>query len=218
VEVSEKMDIEELTRALDKLRTQHSRILSRRRAEDREGLHSLEAEILTAERQLAAARNEPYAVPWEWPVDWTFSIYQPLVVSDGVWALLMYSAKNKETLPKEKKDRTQYTGILTFKGCASCKFGDPNDEAIKGHPLYGRGIDVGDAYIVMNSPWLEELKIINSVHPQYDEKSWEGMRHYLLFFKDRTFECIAKDVTSQIREGSLPEIINTVISESFFSH
>lgn len=210
------MDTEELTRTLDELKTQHSRILSRRRVEDREKLYSLETEILTAERQLAAARNEPYAVPWEWPVDWTFSIFQPIVVSDGWRTLLLYSAQNKEAMSMAKKDHIQYTGILTFKGCTSCKFGAPNDESIEGHPLYGRGIDVGGAYIVMNSPWLEELKKINSVHPQFDDKSWEGKRHYLLFFKDNTFECIAEDVTSQIKEGAPPEIINTEISMLFF--
>ncbi len=217
VRSSKEMGIEELTQTLDKLRDQY-RILSKSptRVEDVERLDSVLTEILTVERQLAAARNEPYAVPWEWPVDWAFSIFQPIVVSDGGRTLLMYSAQNKETLSKPKKHQAQYTGILTFKGCASCKFGAPNDEAIEGHPLYGKGIDVGGAYIVMNSPWLEDLKKINSVHPQFDDKSWARKRHYLLFFKDNTFECIAEDVVSQIKEGPLPKVINTEISKLCF--
>jgi hypothetical protein len=210
------MDIEGLIGTLDSLRTQY-RILSGSpvRVENLERLRSLKTEVLTSERQLAAARNEPYAIPWKWPVDWTFSVFQPIVVSNGRRILLMYPAQDKESAPKAKKDRIQYTAILTFKGCVSCKYGDPNDEAIEGHPLYGRGIDVGGAYIIMNSPWLEELKKINSVHPQNDNQSWSEKRHYLLFFKDNAYECIAKDVTSHIKEGPLPEIINAEVGVLF---
>jgi hypothetical protein len=127
----------------------------------------------------------------------------------------MYSAQDKESASKAKKDQAQYTAILTFKGCVSCKFGDPNDEAIEGHPLYGRGIDAGGAYIIMNSPWLEELKKINSVHPQFDNQSWSEKRHYLLFFKDNAFECIAKDATSHIKDGPLPDVINAEVGVLF---
>jgi hypothetical protein len=209
---SEEMNIEELIRTLDDLRSQYS-ILSKSpiRGEDVERLNSLMTEVLTVERRLAAARNEPYAIPWEWPVDWAFSVFQPIVVSSGRRTLLMYAAQEKESSSKAKKGQTQYTAILTFRGCANCKFGDPNDEVIEGHPLYGRGIDVGEAYIVMNSPWLEELKKINSVHPQFDDESWAGKRHYLLFFKDNTFECIAEDVTSQVKERPLPEVVSAEV-------
>src|SRR5262245_19093514 len=100
------MNIEELIGTLDNLRTQYG-ILSASpvRVENLERLRSLKAEVLTAERQLAAARNEPYAIPWSWPVDWTFSVFQPVVVSNGRRTLLMYSAQDKESASKSKKDQ-----------------------------------------------------------------------------------------------------------------
>jgi hypothetical protein len=201
-----KMNTEELIETLDRLRTQY-KILTKSpiKVQDLERIPALQIEILAVERNLAAARNEPYAALWEWPIALTFSTYpSPIVVSQGLKTLLIY-----EALPKEKNDRSQHTAIVTFGDCVGCKYSDLNDEVIEGNPLYGRGIEVGGAYIVMNSPWLEEIKKIHSAHHMFNEKLWVRKRHYLLFFKESTFECIAEDVTSQLKDGPLHEIIYT---------
>lgn len=158
---------------------------------------SLGEDILRLERALAAARGEPYAMEWPCPANWRFSVEPtPLVLTDGLTTLVLFESI-------ESKPEARRTGVLRFHHCASSKLGDPNDEVIEGHPLYGKGIRVGGNYIVENSPWLEETRAINSVHPQYDPKHWRSLNHYLMFFKEWAFECLAKSVSGEVLEGSM---------------
>ncbi len=200
------MNIERHERELFEARRRYEDAVreQRQRGGDRHELLQLHDEVLHAERALAAAKGEPYAVPWPWPEDWTFSIEpSPLVLGDGLNALVLYEALGTEPVPRR-------IAILTFEDCESMKLGAPNDEVIEGHPLFGKGIDVGGAYMVENSPWLGELEAMNRNHPQYDPAVWRALRHYLLFFKDYAFECVARQVSSQIVEGSMREVLPRV--------
>jgi hypothetical protein len=46
--------------------------------------------------------------------------------------------------------------VIELLGCADIRFGGPNDEAIEGHPLHGRGLAAYRAHEVINSAWIEE--------------------------------------------------------------
>jgi len=48
------------------------------------------------------------------------------------------------------------------------------------------------AQIVRNSRWLVELEKINSVHRGYRPEAWRDLNHYIFWFHDETFECIAE--------------------------
>jgi hypothetical protein len=52
-------------------------------------------------------------------------------------------------------------------------------------------VDPGDLFVVHRSPWHEEARAMNAVHPQYDPAHWQEVRHYFAFLWDYTFECLA---------------------------
>jgi hypothetical protein len=84
-------------------------------------------------------------------------------------------------------------GVIEYKGCLQSKFGYPNDEAAEGHPLnmyFEEADGFYDFYEVLDSPWLKELS-------QQNQKVFPGTnythRHFVVFFHDSTFECLAND-------------------------
>ena len=83
--------------------------------------------------------------------------------------------------------------VVEFRRCLIHRFGMPNDEALHGHRLFGRGLVAYRAHTVERSRWLDEVERINSVHPQHRPESFHDFVHYVLAFHDQTFECLAKD-------------------------
>lgn len=73
-------------------------------------------------------------------------------------------------------------------------FGPPNDEALDGHPLWGRGLVCYGAHSVQNSSLVRRLERMNSVHWLHQPKSFEVLNHYIITFHDSTFECVARSV------------------------
>jgi hypothetical protein len=85
--------------------------------------------------------------------------------------------------------------VITFKNPVSAKHGSPNDEVIDAHPLTEIGLESGEFYILHGSHWKDELKSINSTHPNYDQELWKTMNHYIFVFRESILECIASDFT-----------------------
>lgn len=82
---------------------------------------------------------------------------------------------------------------ITFQGGPQyVYFGGPNDEALGGHPLYGRGLEPYDVFEVLNSSWIRSMECMNSAHPHHDPSRFQRLRHYIFTFHDSTFECIAE--------------------------
>jgi hypothetical protein len=69
------------------------------------------------------------------------------------------------------------------------KLGGPNDEARRGHPLYGTRLRPYAAHTVVNSLWIMAQEQINSVHPMHRGGWHQQLNHYLFCFHDSTFEC-----------------------------
>lgn len=84
--------------------------------------------------------------------------------------------------------------ILFFPSFETFKFGAPNDEAIHGHPLYEKGLELYSAQKVLNSSWIDELERQNSVHDKH-ERGWflDGLAHYIFTGQDSTFECVVRE-------------------------
>lgn len=88
------------------------------------------------------------------------------------------------------------TAVLEFVNCLISKFGYPNDEATFGIPKY-KDLDLAyDICEVTNSEWIRELEVLNSF--QFPGTDYSNCRHFLIFFHDSTFECIAKDMLTSI--------------------
>lgn len=84
--------------------------------------------------------------------------------------------------------------VVSFPHCDTFIFGAPNDEALNGHPLYGRGLKAYSAHKVLESDWIRELERRNSVHPRHNKDHYLADRvHYIVTFHDSTFECVTTE-------------------------
>lgn len=96
-------------------------------------------------------------------------------------------------------------GIVQFDRPYMHLFGPPNEEAIGGHPLSGRGLYPCGAFRVDNSSLVRRLERMNSVHRYHDPKRFESLIHYIFTFHDSTFECVAEAIGSTIEQVDLDE-------------
>jgi hypothetical protein len=106
-------------------------------------------------------------------------------------------------------------GIVEFKRVTSVKIGSPNDEILRGHPLWGSGLEFYSAHEVKNSPWVTELIEVDRAHERFDESQWSGRRHFMLTFHDETLECIAKWTITRTAPGAtMPEVLARLSAEA----
>ncbi len=98
------------------------------------------------------------------------------------------------------------TAIVEFPGCLISKFGHPNDEAAGAIPKY-KDLEVAYGICeVKNSDWVKELEVINRY--QFPNTSYADLRHFVIFFHDSTFECIAKEIKLKTSDQPYSEIIS----------
>jgi len=175
-------------------------------------------EVLKLERALAQSKGEPYAVPCDFPVKWctgaplpfllcndyrtflTFYVNQPDPDWDGTYVNVINPA-SAEPMP---------LCLVTFHRCLSAKLGHPNDEVQHGHSLWEHGLDSYRAQIVKNSPWIAEVAKINSVHHYDDPDRWALLNHYVFWFHDTTFECLANSYEYEVTNESMTELLDRV--------
>jgi hypothetical protein len=176
------MSIEELELALRKARERQAEtIKSDAKLPDR-----LEADdaVLRAERELAAAKAEPYAVEIPLPVRWDGGSPLPHLLQNEHRTFLIFFLQ--EAVREYPPPAHQRIAVVEFVGCVCAKLGSPNDEVFHGHPLYGRGFAFYGAMKVENSEWLKEIVAMNAVHDRYSPDAWKSVTHYVLAFHDST--------------------------------
>jgi hypothetical protein len=84
--------------------------------------------------------------------------------------------------------------VVYFPTYRDITFGSPNDEALNGHPLWGRGLRFYSVHFVENSSWVGLLEQRNSVHPSHDRKWFlKNKKHYIFTFHDSTLECVVDE-------------------------
>jgi len=178
-------------------------------------------EVLCCERTLAAAKKEEYAERIKFPVKWDTGAPLPhLFMSDYKAYLTFYVDEPDPNWdgtyvnvvdPKSKK--TVSLALVEFKHCRIAKLGSPNDEALHGHRLEGKGLEGYKPLIVKNSKWISEIKNINKVHSHYKEEGWKIYNHYFFGFHDTTFECIAESFNVELFDKSMTELLEIVTSK-----
>lgn len=176
------------------------------------------ADVLIAERELAAARGEEYAEDIDFPVNWDTGAPLPHLLYNGRKAFLTFYVRAVDpkwdgsyvTLKDPGNAEMESLAIVEFNRCISAKMGSPNDEVFEGHPLSGKGMEGYTAQVVKNSRWLAELEAINSVHAYYDPKLWRTLHHYIFWFHDETFECVAQSFSVEQRKCSMSQLIDEV--------
>jgi hypothetical protein len=181
-----------------------------------EEYRSAQESLLALEREVAGANNEEYAVPLEFPVQWNTGAPLPQLLVNDYRALLMFLVNVPDpnwdgsyaTVKDPASEQSASLALVEFKRCLSAKLGSPNDEVFAGHPLHGKGLRPYSAQLVKNSRWLAELQQINSVHSCYRPDAWQHRNHYVFWFHDTTFECIAEGFEVELHECSMAELLS----------
>ena len=178
-------------------------------------------ELLKVERELAAQKGEPYAIPLQFSVQWSVGASLPHLLVNEDKAFLIFYVNQPDPdwdgtdvrLVDPGDDSPVSLALVEFEQCRSAKLGAPNNEVLAGHYLYGKGLEAYSVQIVKNSPWLEEVKATNKVHPLFRADSWSDLTHYIFWFHDTTFECIATTYQVELHTKSLQQLLNDVCSK-----
>jgi hypothetical protein len=174
-----------------------------------------EAAVFVLERELAATKGEEYAVPLDFPAIWDAGTPLPHLFCNDDKALLTFIVREAKpgvdgssveiVAPADKKVRP--LALVEFMPCTAAKLGSPNDEVFDGHPLQGRGLEAYTAQRVVNSRWLAEIEAINKVHHGYDPNFWRKRNHFIFWFHDTTFECIAESFKVDLCRESMAAML-----------
>jgi hypothetical protein len=175
---------------------------------------------LGLERSTAAELGLPYAERVDLGVTWDAGTPVPVLLS-GLRTFAAFYLSVRDPLSGGTNHRVRDPqadcgiGVVEFKRMTSVKVGSPNDEVLRGHPLWGSGLDSYSAHEVMNSPWITELMDVDRAREHFDESQWTGRRHFMLAFHDETLECVAKWTIARAAPGAtMPEVLARLGAEA----
>ena len=149
--------------------------------------------VSQAERELAAAKGQEYAIQLDFGVAPEAAVSGPMLLQDDYHAFLAFNAMRPR--PDGMREEAGLA-IVELQGCSTTKFGYPNDEALPGHPLYRRGLGGYEIFEVLNSSWINEQNQMNKVH--FPETQMRPVRHFIFTFHESTLECIATDIKVEV--------------------
>ncbi len=158
-------------------------------------------EVSIAQRALAAAKDEEYADRYEVGFVPEGAAPAPVLLQNERTVFLVFSAV-KET-SDGKREPLGYATIEVAQ-CQLTKFGYPNDEALPGHPLYGKGLSAYGVFEVKNSTWIKVMTEQNRI--SFPNTPDSKARHFIITFHDSTFECIAQGLVSSLSVKSIAEL------------
>jgi hypothetical protein len=176
--------------------------------------------VLLLERQLASLKGDEFAEPVEFPVKWDVGAPMPHLFVNDYRALLSFLISEPDPnwdgtsvrITDPRSSEAEPLALVEFEGSRSAKLGAPNDEVFDGHPLSGKGLESYRAQRVVNSRWLKELEAINSVHRMYQPETWRDLHHFVFWFHDTTFECVARSFQVETYRESLKEMLGRMLS------
>jgi hypothetical protein len=215
--------MEEAERRLDEARMRvrelSSAIQAARGFGDWDGLHVAHRQMLAAEREVARIAGDEYAVELNFELPWSTGAPLPHLLANGHKTYLLFYLANPDPdwdgtwvrLVDPSATEPQPLGVVEFRRVHSVKLGGPNDEAIEGHPLHGKGLRTYAAHQVLNSRWIAEAEQVNSVHPHHRGGWHDRLNHYLFCFHDETFECLAEGFTTERYVGSPRALLSELV-------
>jgi hypothetical protein len=204
--------------------------LEQRLAEARQRVHDLGSRLgkdtmaawrsarqdkLRAERDLAAARGGQYAQVIDIGPHWNTGAPLPHLISNGSRAFVVCYASQPDpnwdgtyvTVVSPSDTHESRFVVIELTRCHDVRLGGPNDEALAGHPLYGRGLEGYRAHEVHNSDWIEHVIAVNSVHPQHSAAMFDRLRHFVLLFHDEMLEALATGIEARLVKGTMTTIL-----------
>jgi hypothetical protein len=175
---------------------------------------------LDLERSTAAELGLSYAERVDLEVTWDAGTPMPVLLS-GLRTFVAFRLSAHDQLfagtnPRAPGPQADHgIGVVEFKRVTSVKAGFPNDEVLRGHPLWGSGLEFYSAHEVKNSPWITGLMEVDRAHERFDESQWSGRRHFMLTFHDETIECVAKWTITRTAPGAtMPEVLARLSAEA----
>jgi hypothetical protein len=209
----------ELRRAEKRLKCAIKALAPKGKGGEWEEYQAAENEVLKLQRAFAAAKGEQYAESLEFPVKWDIGAPLPHLIMNDNRALLAFYLNEPDpnwdgsyvTVNDPASGALEPLALVEFEDCLSAKLGSPNDEVFEGHPLQGRGLKAYKPQRVENSHWLRELERINSVHRLYRPDLWKDLNHYVFWFHDSTFECVARAFRVETFRESMAEMLARMI-------
>jgi len=184
-----------------------------------EEYRTADQDVLRRERQLAAAKGEEYAEPCQFPLQWSAGAPMPHLMVSDQQALLAFLLHEPDpawdgsyvTVKSPSDVQPEPLALVVFERCVSAKLGAPNDEVLEGHPLDGKGLEAYTAQRVVNSCWIKEIEAINSVHRMYCPEFWRDLNHFIFWFHDSTFECVARSFKVETHRMSMKDLLSVMV-------
>lgn len=140
-----------------------------------------------------------------------------VISSETELYLLFYAGDELEGISENIESRdildTGLVAVAKFTVCLASKFGYPGNETLTGHPYHKYGLNYFSGFLVEDSPWIEELKKIDSIHPYHDSSKYKEFKHYVFTFHDTTFECIAEEFEIKYENKRLFELADLALNE-----
>lgn len=207
-----------LNSANERLRRAIAALAPKHKGGEMEEFDAANREVLSLERQLAAQKGDEYAEPCDFPLKWDIGAPMPHLMMSEDRALLAFLLSEPDpswdgsyvTIKSPADEQAEPLGLVEFEYCTSARLGAPNDEVFEGHPLNGKGLEAYSAQRVINSRWLKEIEKINSIHRMYRPDSWRDRTHFIFWFHDSTFECIAKSYKVEVHRTSMRALLSTM--------
>ncbi len=163
-------------------------------------------ELLNRQRALASYRGGEVAIPLEWPCLWTGSSRLIYMFGYRRRNAFFYDAL-RDTWSESERRWGNKVVQATLINEYNIRIGGPNDEVLEGHPLWGKGIDYGDAFVINNSEWKRTYQEINKAHDNYNEVSWQTLQHFMWTFHDYMVEALAETFEVTIHEGCIEDVV-----------
>ena len=158
-------------------------------------------------RKLAEITGEEYAIKYDLSCLPEAAVSGAVLLESEQSSYLTFNAMKENELG----DREDYgTAIVKLISPIKTTFGQPNDEALRGHPLYDKGLSGYNVCKVLNSKWRESIITCNRIaFPENEE--WP-MRHFIISFHDSCFECLATDLEVKISNEKWNDIAHNIIN------
>jgi hypothetical protein len=178
-------------------------------------------EVRRAERDRARARCETYAEIIDIGPRWDTGAPLPHLISNGSRAFILCRASQPDPdwdgsyvrMVSAADEQPAAFVVIELRGCLDIRLGAPSNEAIRGHPLYGKGLSPYQAHEVANSEWVGQHIKINSAHPQHSDTPFRRLRHYLLLFHDEMAEALADGIQSRLTQGTMRQIMTGLATD-----
>ncbi|RKN80274.1 hypothetical protein [Ulvibacterium marinum] len=82
---------------------------------------------------------------------------------------------------------------LLFYNAIKYRLGGPGSDNFKDYRYYDEGIDNYGFYQIKRSDWKKDFPIDEKIISKNPIGKKDNFKHYVFFFRDNTFECVAED-------------------------